>query len=155
MMDYCIQPFAVQLNRTEVMINQQGYTKLHETDQLVLGHIFENAYLTNKDTNDSIFIGHFYGDPNCGIIGSDNSWCLVGGYTLTLWTTNELTEIKDDTVNWTFKIRQTDTYKVEPLIDPWADHSSVWELDIQTKSLRKIKDFNDYKNQSYTENIVW
>ena len=137
------------------MINQPGYTKLHETEKFVLGHLFENAYLTNKDTSDSIFIGHFYGDPNCGIISSDNTWCLVGGSTLKLWTNTELTEIKDSSVHWTFKMRQTDTHKAELLIDPWAENSSVWEFDILTMEVRKVKDFNDYKNASYTENIIW
>lgn len=100
-------------------------------------------------------MGDFYGDPSCGLISNDNKWCLVGGSTLRLWTGSEVFEIKDDNLNWACKFRQVDANKVEILIDPWSDNSSVWELNIQTRENRKIKDFANYKDREYTDDIEW
>lgn len=108
-----------------------------------------------KPLNLQILMGDFYGDPSCGLISNDNKWCLVGGSTLRLWTGSEVFEIKDDNLNWACKFRQVDANKVEILIDPWSDNSSVWELNIQTRENRKIKDFANYKDREYTDDIEW
>ena len=137
------------------MTQDKNYKILCETEKLVLGHIFEDAYLTIKETNETINLGDFYGDPDCGLISKSNDWCIVGGSTLIVWARNEILKIKDDDLRWVFDIRQIDQHKVELLIDPWADNSSIWEFDIITKEKNKIKDFPDYKDKEYTDSVAW
>lgn len=139
----------------EITTIHPNYIKLHETDEFVLGHIFEQVYLTEKTTDRVVFIGDFYGDPSCGLISRDNTWCLVGGATLILWTEMGVTEIEDSNLRWACKLRQTDTNTVEILIDPWADTSSIWEFNTHTRERTRIKNFDDYKNKEYTDDIDW
>jgi hypothetical protein len=137
------------------MMNETNYIKIYETEKFIIGHVSESAYLTDISTGQTILIGDFYGNPSCGLISNDNKWCLVGGSTLRLWTGNEVYEIKDDKLYWACKLRQTGAEKVEILVDPWADNSSVWEFNIQTRESRKIKDFDNYKDKEYTDDIEW
>lgn len=139
----------------EITTTNPNYIKLHETDKFVLGHVFEQVYLTEKATERVIFIGDFYGDPSCGLISRDNTWCLVGSATLILWTEMGVTEIEDSNLRWACKLRQTDTNTVEILIDPWADNSSIWEFNTHTRERTRIKNFDDYKNKEYTDDIDW
>ena len=137
------------------MTQDNNHTILDESDDLVLSHIFEEAYLTIKTTGERISLGNFYGEPICGLISNSNDWCIVGGSELVVWTKEEITRIKDADLYWACKIRQKSDTKVEILIDPWADNSSIWEFDILTKERSKIKDFPYYKGKEYSETIIW
>lgn len=128
---------------------------LNETKKYVLGHIFEEAYLIDKITNEKYELGSTYGDPSCGLIDQGNKWCIVGGSTLIIWTTKETTELKANELYWACRIRQINQNSVQILIDPWADSSSIWELNILDKIYFKIRDFNNYKDKGYTEQIEW
>lgn len=137
------------------MRQDKNYKILDETDDLLLGHLFEDAFLTIKATNESVSLGDFYGDPTCGLISRTNKWCIVGGSTLLVWTQDEIFRIQDNDLAWVSDIRQINENKVELLIDPWAENSAIWEFDITTKKKNKIKDFTDYKDKQYTDNVVW
>ncbi|MBX3255386.1 MAG: hypothetical protein KF862_14690 [Chitinophagaceae bacterium] len=128
---------------------------LSETNKFILGHNFEDAYLIDKETNYRFELGNMYGDPSCGLIDKDNKWCIVGGSTLIIRTQDETTEIKADELYWACKIRQTNKNSVQILVDPWADNSSIWEINILDKSYFKVCDFNHYKGKEYTEQIEW
>ena len=136
-------------------MQNNNFNKLYESEKYLVGHIFENAYLIEKDTGKTTLIGEFYGEPSCAIISPNNEWCIVGGFTLKIWTEDEVFEIKDDNLYWACKFKQVDINKVEILIDPWADNSSIWELNIQTKEYKKLMDFENYKKQQYTDEIEW
>ena len=41
----------------------------------------------------------------------------------------------------------------EFLTDPWHKDSAIWEIDIETLELKKIRDFLDYQGKEYTENV--
>jgi hypothetical protein len=128
---------------------------LNETNEYVLGHIFEEIYLVNKVTQERYGLGTMYGDPSCGLIDQDNKWCIVGGSTLIIWTTKGTTELKVSALYEACRIRQINHQTVQILIDPWADHSSIWELNILDKSYVKIGDFKNYQGKPYTEQIEW
>lgn len=128
---------------------------LSETNKYVLGHIFEEAYIIDKVTNEKFQIGCMYGDPSCGLIDQDNKWCIIGGSTLIIWTPKEITELKVDELYWACKLRQITQNRVQILIEPWADNSSIWELNILDKSYLKVCDFKNYKDKEYTEKIEW
>lgn len=128
---------------------------LNETDKFILGHIFEEVYLIDKETNKKYELGSMYGDPSCGLIDQDNKWCIIGGSTLIIWTTKETTELKADELYWAYRIRQINQKSVQILIDPWADNSAIWELNIMDKSHFKICEFKIYQDKEYTEQIEW
>lgn len=140
---------------------QADFKVLYKNFVFVLGHIFEAAYCCNVLTNEETGICTFDNDPTCGIVNATNDWCLVGGDSMvlktfknrTLWWIDELKDIHD------LRIVQGNTVQV--LIDPWSEMSSIWEMGIDIArsrpivDLRKIKDFNDYKDQPYTDEVVW
>ena len=80
---------------------------------------------------------------------------MVGGSTLFLWTPEKTIEIDDDNLSGACEFKQTETNKVQILIDPWADNSSIWELDTITAERKKISDFDNYKDKEFTETIEW
>ena len=137
------------------MLQDKNHIILDETEHLILGHLFEEAYLINKSTGERINLGNFYGDPTCGLISRTNDWCILGGSELVVWVKGEITRIKDSDLFWVCKIRAKGENKVELLIDPWEDNSSIWEFDILTKERFKIKDFPYYRGKEYSEDIIW
>lgn len=137
------------------MANDPNYHELHANDKYSVGHVFENIYITNKIENKTINIGSMYGEPSCALISEENSWCIVGGSELLLWKENTVIEIKDDNLYWACRLRQSDHEKVQILVDPWSEGSSIWELNIHTLESEKIRDFDSYKGKTYTENIDW
>jgi hypothetical protein len=100
-------------------------------------------------------IGWFIYDPTCALISYDNSWCLVGGDRLLLWTPKETFEIDDNNLKTIEAFRQININTVHILVDPWSDNSAIWEINIQTKQYKKLRNFNDYKDKEYTEDIKW
>lgn len=128
---------------------------LDETDKYMIGHIFEEAYLIEKSNGKEIVLGEFYGDPTAALISKKNEWAIVAGEHLAIWANERITKIEDDNLRWIYALRTNDDNTVEILIDPWSDKSSVWTLDMATLELRKVKDFNNYKDKEHTNKVVW
>lgn len=80
---------------------------------------------------------------------------MIGGSTLILWKPEKILEIKDEDLCWAFQFKQTGSNKALILIDPWAENSSIWEIEIEKTERRKISDFDSYKNKEFTEKIDW
>jgi hypothetical protein len=136
-----------------------NFKTFFENDQLVLGHEFEQAYIFDKTSQETWQIFEFDNDPTCGVIGENNDWCLVGGQVLVLWTKNLLEII--DHVEQIYELRLLAKNKAHILTDPWSGKSAIWELEIENNKtdlqykLKKLKDFDDYFNKPYTENVFW
>jgi hypothetical protein len=138
-----------------------NFRKLSENTVMLLGHFFENAYVFNKITKEEFGIFQFNSDPVCGLIGKNNDWCLVGGDILVLktWVDKTLRVIGD--LKHIHELRATNEYTVQILIDPWTVESAIWQLDIDLTKLTKpinlfkIRDFTDYINKPYTEQVIW
>src|SRR5688572_19207434 len=127
---------------------KKSYPDMHildETDRYFIGHIFDDAYLIDKRNGEEIFHDDFYGDPSCGLISKSNDWAIIAGEHITIWRKGKITKIEQEEIRWVHSIRTNDDQIIEILIDPWADHSAIWTLDIKTHELKKVKDFNDYK----------
>lgn len=138
------------------MAQGEPYEILDETEELILGHIFEHAFLIVKATNEMINLDEdSYGDPSCGIIDKMNDWCAVGGSLLVIWIDNKVDQIKDADLCWIYAIRQVGKYEMEILTDPWAESVAIWHFNVQTKEKRKIRPFPDYKGKRYTDDVVW
>jgi len=138
------------------IIKDPHFYKLHETNEFVVGHVFEYAYLINKKNYKEIYMGGFCaGDPSCGLIGENNNWCVVGGEILNVWSNDKgLLSIEDEDLNWVVDIRQKSYNEVELLIDPWSDKGSVWTLNIKTLERHKIRDYL-MMNEEYTDKFEW
>lgn len=126
---------------------------LDETDKYFIGHIYEDAYLIEKRSGHEIIHDGFYGDPTCGLIGKSNEWAVIAGEHLTIWKKGK--KIVKEEIRWVHAMRTVDDQIIEILIDPWADNSSIWTLDIRNLELKKLKDFDDYKGKEWTEDVVW
>ncbi|WP_295801762.1 hypothetical protein [Mucilaginibacter sp.] len=127
-------------------IKNPHFRVLYETDQLILGHEFEYAYLIWKKGSKETNMGDFYGDPSCGLISENNDWCLVGGETLVVWKNDgTVLPVVDDGLRWISELRQTAPYEAELLIDPYSEKGAVWKLNIATLKFEKLRDFrSDY-----------
>lgn len=135
------------------MKNDANYHCLYKTDCLEVGHIYEEAYLTNNSTNNHIHIGSFYGDPTCAFINEDNSWGVVGGEFLILFKDYEL--IKIDEIELVFDLKLIDKNTIQILTDPWSEHPFIWQLNVESLVCIKVQSFEKYKDKEHTENIEW
>ncbi|MBC8053194.1 MAG: hypothetical protein H7Y13_09020 [Sphingobacteriaceae bacterium] len=137
------------------MTDDPSYRKLYETSNWTVGYIYEYAYLTDKSNGTTILLGGFIYDPTCALISDENLWCVVGGDKLLIWAPNEAYEIVDDNLKNIGALRQVDSNTIHILTDPWSENSAIWEFSIRTRQRRKLRDFNDYKDKEYTEDIKW
>jgi hypothetical protein len=128
---------------------------LFETNELILEHEYELVHLKEKATGKVLLEDDFYGDPECGLIDKENRWAIVTGEHLTIWTPEDFRIIKNEDIKWVHSLRAKNSDLVEILVDPWSDISSIWEIDVSTFEVRKVRDFDDYKDKDYTENIIW
>jgi myo-inositol-hexaphosphate 3-phosphohydrolase len=128
---------------------------------MLLGHVYEEAYCYNTITQEEIGIWRFQYEPTCGIIGKNNDWCLVGGEILILKTFLDRTVRPIGDLKNIHEMRLTDAYTVQILTDPWSEDAAIWQLELDSNrvapaiSLWKIKDFKDYLDKPYVENVTW
>lgn len=116
---------------------------------------YEEVFLFDKDLNADLWRSSMYGEVTCGLIGLNNEWTVAGGESLLVWTNETLQLIDDQEIKWIHDLRQTGDYQFELLVDPWSDQSAVWSFDIQTMTKVKVRDFADYRDKPYTEDIKW
>ena len=127
---------------------------IFETDQLKIQHESERVYLIEKRSGRKLLSDYFYGDPLCGLISPNNDWAIIAGEHLTIWKTDNQIE-QNETLKWIHDIRLKSENSIEILTDPWSQESAIWKLDIDTLQLSKIRDFRDYFDCEYTDNIDW
>jgi hypothetical protein len=123
-----------------------------ETAARSLVSLYESGYLLHFDTQETTFLGWFYGNPTGGLISHNSQWVVMGGEHLVVWARGVLTEIP---LKWIFALRQTDTDKVHILTDPWDSSSAIWELNITSFELKKIRSFSDYQEQPFSTEVIW
>ena len=127
---------------------------LVESKNYILAYEFEEAFLIKKSSNEKIPMGNHYGDPSCGLICNEESLFIVGGEGLTVLDKDgkSFLFLREPALNiHSIKIDKDGNVKV--LIDPWSDESAIWLLDVQTLSLEKVRDFDEYKNQPYQDEV--
>lgn len=152
---------------------------LAESENYILSHEFENCELVHKHSKNVVHVGDHFGDPTCGLIAPDETWCITGGEGLIVWLpqgkswtglrsrdtgseTGELQITNPQDAAWlaTFGVeshRSVHDMKLESatsvriLLDPWSDYASVWLLDIVSKALTKLKDGPNLQDQAWTD----
>lgn len=126
---------------------------LDETDQLLLLHEWETASLIDKISDSVLWQEEYIGDPTCGLIDKGNKWAVVAGGHLTIWNQGK-TRIVDELADiHSIRIENADT--IEVLIDPWSTKSAVWKLNVKTLEKSKIRDFFEYRDKPFTEEVNW
>jgi len=128
----------------KTIINDSNFHKLDESPSLIIGYIYEQAYVIDRQTEVATNIGDFYGDPTCGIISLDNKWCLIAGASLAIWKPGgQVIKIDDQYLYWVVKITQVSPNEVQLLVDPsWSGQGSIWHFNIDTLERFKIRDCN-------------
>ncbi len=141
--------------------DDKNFRTVFQNSVMLVGHLFEAAYCYNKLTREEFPIFEFDNDPTCALIGKNNDWCLVGGDVLVLrtWVDSTLRmigELKD-----IHELRALDAYTIQILTDPWNEYSAIWQFQFDRAkltrpvSLFKVKDFRDYIDKPYTEQVAW
>lgn len=78
---------------------------------------------------------------------------------LRTWNDNTLRMISE--IQQVFELKIVDDYEVQILTDPWSKEAAIWKLKIDLEKLSKqilitkLRDFEELRNQPYTENINW
>lgn len=63
--------------------------QLTESENFFITYEYEKAFLNFKNSNRSVLIGEFYGDPDIAIISKDEDFCAVGGEGIIVYYLNE------------------------------------------------------------------
>lgn len=128
---------------------------LCETKRLIVEHSYEYVHLRDKTSNDILYSDEFYGDPECALIDDNEHWAVVGGDKLVVWSSNEVNEVKVQGLESIEAMREKGSECVEILVDPWSENAAVWVLNVKTLQAKKVRDFNNYKDHTYTNEIIW
>ena len=132
---------------------ESGERVLAESGNLIVVHCYEDASIYFKKTKEKFYIGDFYGDPTCALVGPDEDWVLVGGEHLTLWQGGLTASIAG--IHWICGLRLVDSETVDILTDPWTSDSAVWRMTIPDRRLVKVADFPWYREKPYTDDVEW
>jgi hypothetical protein len=144
-----------------LIIDDPNFRILFENTVMKVGHVFETSYCYNKLTKEEFAIFEFGNDPTCGLVGQRNDWCLIGGDVLVLrtWVDNTLRLVGE--LKEIFDLKLIDAYTIQVLTDPWADNSEIWQLTIDLNkltrplTLKKIRDFKEFVDKPYTDEVEW
>ncbi|RZK15977.1 MAG: hypothetical protein EOO56_21535 [Hymenobacter sp.] len=129
---------------------------LDETDQLLLGHREEDVMLISKRTGAQLLEDSFYGNPEAGLISPANDWAVIIGEHVTIWHRGHgTTIIAAEELRWGHALRMAGPTHVEILTDPWGAQAAIWLLSPLTCSFIKLRDFPDYREQEYTDQVIW
>ena len=133
-------------------ILDDNFKILAQTEDMIVGYLFETAYIVEKRTSNEIVLGDFYGEATFALISSKENWCLVGGESLILWIQGDIFPIEISDI---YEMRQIDKNIVEILTDPWSEKSGIWQLDVIKRKIDFIREFRDYKDKKYSEKVDW
>ncbi|MCX8531278.1 hypothetical protein [Chryseobacterium luquanense] len=145
----------------EYIKDDPNFKKLFENAAMIVGHVYETAYCINKLTKEEFCIFEFLEDPSCSIVGENNDWCLIGGNVLILKTLVDNTLRLVGDFKQIFDLKYIDAYTAQILTDPWSENSEIWQISFdvnkftQPLTLSKIRDFKEYFDKPYSENIKW
>ncbi|RBL90075.1 hypothetical protein [Chitinophaga flava] len=133
--------------------NDDAFVKYAESELRLIGSLYENGYLFHINTREVTFINWFYGNPTCAIISQCEQWAAMGGDSgLTIWKQGATFDIE---ISGIFKLRQTGPVVIQILTDPWCEESAIWELNVLTFYMQKVRSFPDYIDREYADDVIW
>lgn len=125
----------------------QNFNKLAESQNYILGNIFEYGCIIDKRNEKQNHIGDSYGDPTFGLIDKNENWALLLGHNSYLWMPDKIKNLSkeffvyEDLFEWPFDAKQINDVEVEILDDPWSYNPCVFNLNIQTNVIKKVRTF--------------
>lgn len=124
-------------------------TILYENSEYILFNEYEYTYLLNKINFNKVFLGDFYGDPDCGII-INNKVIVFGEYYLIYELNTEQINNYDLPINLSIiEIRIIDNDNLLLLGHPYNEVNGVWKYNLPNNIFESVsKDF-DFCNKEY------
>jgi hypothetical protein len=128
---------------------------LFRSENYIITHEWEIAYLIRLRDNFKIMIGEFYGDPSCAFIPDNEKYCIIGGNGFIIYYLNEPFISYDNdmkTDQWVEFFREKDNElwidsiyngdsvnEVKIIVDPYDKiKGGIYVFDINKKDLKKI-----------------
>lgn len=96
-------------NNTSVPLSKTEHL-LAESENFVVTHEFETAFLFNKKNQTFTELGFFYGDPEYALIDENKKFCVVAGDVISIFDMQgtELKSLNDIPNEYTYYIKQVD-----------------------------------------------
>lgn len=122
------------------IISDKDFFRIDETDEFVLGGLWERIYLIDKRNNNEIELGHLDGVVDIGIISNDNSWAITGREVILLWRNGQTFTIDKKEIGCVEGIKLIGENLVELEVDTLNlnGNKSKWTLNTLTQELAKI-----------------
>lgn len=122
------------------IILDKDFFKIDETDNLILGGLWERIYLIDKRNNSEIELGDLDGVVDIGIISKDNSWAITGRDVILLWRNGQTFTIDKKELGCVEGIKLIGENLVELEVDTLNlnGNKSNWTLNAVTQELAKI-----------------
>ncbi|RZJ86814.1 MAG: hypothetical protein EOO60_12985 [Hymenobacter sp.] len=118
----------------------------------------EEAVLLHKGTGAYLLEDSFYGEASCGAISATNDWAVVAGEHVTVWRARVGITVLNAPADlqWVHALRVDEGIRqVQLLTDPWGEHPAIWELNPLTLTVQKLRNFPDYQEREYVEEVSW
>ncbi len=125
----------------------QDFKILAESQNYILGHVFEYGSIIDKRTGTGTYIGDSYGDPTFGIIDQKEKWALLFGHDTYMWTPSGIKYLNDEmfvheeVFESPYDAKQINDFEVEILDDPWGQNPGIYNFNIMTSKVIKIRSF--------------
>lgn len=120
---------------------------LAESENYLVGHVFEYGSILDKRTGKERYIGDSYGDPTFALIDRNEKWAFLFGHDSYLWMEEKVRHINKELptntelFQYPFEARQVSEDQVEILDDPWSDLPGIFSFNILTFEAVRIGDF--------------
>jgi len=126
----------------------KNFRTLAESQNYVLGNVYEYGSIIDKRTGHETYIGDSYGDPTFALIDQNEKWAVMFGHDSYLWTQNKISFLNEelssyaDLFKWPYEARQISDFEMEILDDPWSDNPGIYSFNILTNDIKKIRNFS-------------
>ncbi|MFA8436823.1 MAG: hypothetical protein ACEPOZ_20135 [Marinifilaceae bacterium] len=147
--------FSFRLQQKCSLLRDEHFRELAVTENYVLGHIEEDAWLVQKSDHYQWDMGDMHGNPSCGLIGPGEDWCMIGGRGIILRKEEcrELIYICRKEVESIHDAKLISDYEVKILVDPWSEYAAVWKFDTRSLKLQKLQDGPYLREQAYRDGV--
>ena len=128
---------------------------LARSENYIITHEWEIAYLIRLKDNYKVIVGEFYGDPSCAFISEDERYCIIGGHGFIVYNIQEPFipyEYNKKTDQWKKFYRDKDNElwidsiyngdiknEVKIVVDPYNElNGGIYIFNVEKKELKKI-----------------
>jgi hypothetical protein len=140
---------------------------LAESHNFVLGHSYESVVVIRRADSSQLVAGEHYGDPKVGLISPNEEWFVTGGEGLLCYSVNAGLQsffrqgcpplpAGTQVQYWPVHSARFESESVvRVLIDPWSEHASVWELNLNSGFTSKLGEGPHLHGQPYRDVVLY